>query len=88
VSDELVGPDRAVELVRSGTPWLIDWCGGPLEWPTADNATRLLDTMVLPRLKSGEKASRVQRRGTLRTAIVAEEWRDEQGNSLIVFNEG
>lgn len=88
LADESVGPDRALGLVRSGTPWLIDWCGGPLEWPTADNATRLLDTVVVPHLKRGENAHRVGRRGTLRTAIVAEEWRDERGNSLIVFNEG
>lgn len=85
--DEFVQPQRALQLVRAGARWLVEWCGGPLEWPTEQTAGRLLD-QLRGKLVGEAKARRLFRRRTHPTVVIAEEWQDQQGRSLVVFIEG
>jgi hypothetical protein len=85
--DEFVEPPRALELVRSGAPWLVEWCGGRLEWATEQTAGGLLE-QVRGELIGKAKAQRLRRRRSVPTVMVAEEWQDEHGRPLVVFHEG
>jgi len=84
--DEFVEPPQALELVRSGVPWLVEWCGERLEWATEQTAGRLLE-QVRGELLSKARAQRLRRRRSVPTVIMAEEWQDEHGRPLLVFYE-
>jgi hypothetical protein len=83
---EWLEPSEARALVSAGAPWLVEWCGGRMEW-SDELADGALVGTVLPAMVPRAKADRLARRRAVATVIVAERWRDEADADLVLFYE-
>jgi hypothetical protein len=83
---EWLEPREAETLVAAGARWMVEWCGGRMEWPDEVNDGALVHDL-LPAMMLRAKADRLSRRRTVPTVIVAERWRDDDGANLVLFYE-
>lgn len=88
---EAFGAQDALAAVDRGTPWAILWCGGGVSRSTDSRADG--DGVAYVRRHLIEPAERerlfrkAQRKGRMKTVVMAERWESTDRGALIVFYE-
>ena len=84
-------PSAAFAAVDDGTPWLMHPCGRRLarsDGPRADPFLRLAQQGCVGASERERLVAKGARKKRVPTVVIAELWRSDQGERLVVFREG